>query len=78
MGGVVDAVGAAQAGGVAEGAHLSLGGPTRRSLPRPLMPLLLFLYSVAKYSHRSRSDLEAFSKSLMEPNLAVSCLMVST
>lgn len=27
----------------------------RRSFPRPLMPLLLFLYRVAKYSHNSRS-----------------------
>lgn len=27
----------------------------RRSLPRPLIPLLLFLYSAAKYSHSSRS-----------------------
>ena len=29
--------------------------PTRRSFPRPLMPLLLFLYSVAKYSSSSLS-----------------------
>lgn len=28
---------------------------TRLSLPRPLMPLLLFLYRLAKYSHNSRS-----------------------
>jgi hypothetical protein len=45
--------------------------PTLRSLPRPLMPLLLFLYRLAKYSHSSLSAEATTSPSLMEANLAV-------
>jgi hypothetical protein len=43
----------------------------RRSFPRPLMPLLLFLYSVAKYSHSPRSCGFMASASVICPNLAV-------
>ena len=53
-----------------------LVGPTFRSLPRPLMPLLLFLYRLAKYSHSSLSAALTMSPSLIEANLAVSSLMV--
>jgi hypothetical protein len=43
----------------------------RRSFPRPLIPLLLFLYSVAKYSHSPRSCGFMASASVICPNLAV-------
>lgn len=43
----------------------------RRSFPRPLIPLLLFLYSVAKYSHSPRSCGFMASASAIRPNLAV-------
>ena len=50
--------------------------PTLRSLPRTLMPLLLFLYRFAKYSHSSLSAEATTSPSLMEANLAVRSRMV--
>lgn len=51
--------------------------PTLRSLPRPLMPLLLFLYRLAKYSHSSLSAAWTMSPSLMEANLVVRVRMVA-
>lgn len=42
-----------------------------RSFPRPLMPLLEFLYSEAKYSHRSLSWAVTGSPSLIVLNLVV-------
>ena len=50
--------------------------PTLRSLPRPLIPLLLFLYRLAKYSHSSLSAAWTMSPSLMEANLVVSARIV--
>ena len=48
-----------------------------RSLPRPLMPLLLFLYRVAKYSQSSRSPVVARSVPERKANLAVKCWRAS-
>ena len=49
----------------------------RLSLPRPLMPLLLFLYSVAKYSHSSLSIADTASPSRIDANLIVKFRRVS-
>lgn len=43
----------------------------RRSLPRPLIPLLEFLYSSEKYSHSSRSSGLISSLSCMDANFSV-------
>jgi len=43
----------------------------RRSLPRPLIPLLEFLYSEAKYSHSSLSCAVTGSPSQMDANFCV-------
>lgn len=46
-------------------------GPTRMSLPRPLMPLLEFLYISEKYSQSSLSLSETMSPGRRELNLAI-------
>jgi hypothetical protein len=51
--------------------------PTLRSFPRPLIPLLLFLYRLAKYSHSSLSAACTISPSLMEANLVVRARIVA-
>ena len=51
--------------------------PTLRCLPRPLIPLLLFLYRVAKYSHSSLSSFDMVLKSAIEAKRLVSDLSVS-
>ena len=43
----------------------------RRSLPRPLIPLLEFLYSEAKYSQSSLSSRRTGSPGLMQANFWV-------
>jgi len=43
----------------------------RRSLPRPLMPLLEFLYSDAKYSQSSLSSWDTQSPDVMVANFWV-------
>lgn len=55
----------------------SLAAEIRRSLPRPLIPLLLCLYSVAKYSHSSLSVAETVSPSRIDANLTLSAASVS-
>lgn len=51
--------------------------PVRRSLPRPLMPLLLFLYVVAKYSQSSRSASETLVALASVANFCVNAFKAS-
>src|SRR3569833_598727 len=46
--------------------------PIRRACPRPLMPLLLFLYTAAKYIHSSRSSSLTSARFMMEANFLLS------
>jgi hypothetical protein len=50
--------------------------PILRSFPRPLIPWLLFLYRLAKYSHISLSAVYTISLSLIEANLVIKMRMV--
>lgn len=47
------------------------------SFPRPLMPLLEFLYKDAKYSHNSLSSCDTKSPGLIVANLEVKYLRVA-